>query len=56
MYYVKHYDENGDLFQIANIDSNKNLELFKDTQVSNGEFALIYCYITDDLVEDFSKE
>ena len=55
MYYAKHYDENSQLFQIANISSDKDLAMFKDIQISKGEFALIYDSLTDELVEDYEK-
>lgn len=55
MYEVYHYDDEDKLVQIANVDSNKNLSIFKENQVSCGETAYIYCAATGEKIEVFTK-
>ena len=55
MFYVKHYDENSQLFQQIGIEDGKSLAMYKENQMSKGEFALIYDSCTDELIEDYEK-
>lgn len=55
MYEIYHYDENDQLFQVVNVNSTTNLNLYKENQVSQGESIFIYCTVTGELRESFSK-
>lgn len=55
MYEINHYDAQGQHFQTTTVDSNKNLEMYKDIQVSTGETIFIYCAVMGNLLETFSK-
>lgn len=55
MFYVKHFDENGYIFQDANVSNEKNLELYMENQLSVGETALVYCAFTDTLLRVVEK-
>lgn len=53
-YYVKHYDDNGQLFQTINVNNDQNLQMYKEVQMSQGEYLLVYFIESDELVESYS--
>lgn len=53
-YYVKHYDDNNQLFQTVNVKNDKDLQMYKGVQMSQGELLLVYCTHSDELVESYS--
>lgn len=55
MYEITHYDDQGRHFQTTVVNNNKNLEIYKDVQVSKGETIYIYCAVMGNLIETFSK-
>lgn len=55
MYEIYHYDENGELFQVVNVNDTFNLNLYKENQVSTGEEIFVHCTVMGNMLESFSK-
>ena len=55
MFELKHYDENGNHFQDHTCNSVRDLNMYKEVQLSQGETLLIYCGIEGVLIEVVEK-
>lgn len=53
-YYVKHYDDNNQLFQTINVKNDQDLQTYKEVQISQGEYLLVYFIESDELMESYS--